>query len=62
MRVELQNKHRTEVLSMAIFFSLTGEDTDCGCLRELLRGILEGKRAVTAYFEIIIYKAEIRNM
>jgi len=46
--MELQNEHKTAFLSMEIFFSIPGDDIDCGCLRELLRGILEGKRAVTA--------------
>jgi hypothetical protein len=47
---------------MEIFFSLRGDDTDCGCLREVLRGILEGKRGVTEDWEVIIYNAEIRSV
>jgi len=61
-RTDLQNKHKPPVLSMEIFFLFPGDDIDCGCLRELLKWILEGKRAVTADWEIIIYKTEIRNV
>jgi len=58
----LQNKHKTAVLSMEIFFSLRGDDRDCGCLREVLKGILEVKRALMADWEVIIYNAEISNV
>jgi hypothetical protein len=47
---------------MEIFFLLPGDDRDCGCLREVLRGILEGKRAIKADWEMIIYDAEICNV
>jgi len=47
---------------MEIFFSLRGDDRDCGCLREVLKGILEVKRALMADWEVIIYNAEISNV
>jgi hypothetical protein len=61
-RTDLQNINKKAVLSTEIYFSRPGDDTDCGCVSEVLRAILEGKTAGRAYWEIIIYKAEVRNV
>jgi len=44
------------------FFYSEGKTEIGGCLREVLRGVLEFKRAVTADWVVIVYNTEIRNV